>query len=289
MNNIMSFPYVKISQEERDKDFEKLKSLKFKTTDKLTLSVVGNKTSNYYFQPYRMKTKVGKWSPYDRWNDPEKKKKIIEVCHQIYKKRPDVLDTPACFRDAIRMSSNSINQFKPYVAVYVYQKFKPTRILDISAGWGDRLIAAISQDIDYIGIDSNKKLKVPYTNMIRDFKSKSEVKMIFKKSEDVDYSKLPIYDLIFTSPPYFDLEQYEGMTKYDDKEHFTNSYFIPSINNSWKYLKKGGIMALNMPEEMYKILLPILGKSKKIKMPIQNRFVYKDKTPRFEYIYWWKK
>lgn len=287
-----SFPYITISKKERDEEYFKLRNLKFKKNDKLSLSFSGNKTSNYYFQKYRMKTKTGKWSHYSRWKDPEQRKKIIEVDKKIHRNNPEIIGTVRGLQSAMRMSNNSVNQFKPYVAVYVYQKFKPKRILDISSGWGDRLIAAMSQDIDYIGIDSNKKLKTPYTNMINDFEDKtySDVAIIFNKSENVDYSKLPSYDLIFTSPPYFSLEQYDGMKKYKNNDDFTNSYFIPTIQKSWKFLSKNGVLALNMPEEMYKILIPILGVSKRIVMPIRNRFGFKkDGSKKSEYIYWWIK
>lgn len=286
------FPYIVIPKTVRDEQYEKLRELDFKPNEEMTLSNIGNKTSNYYFQKYRSKTKTGKWSQYERWkNDPDK---IRNIALKLYRKKglKKISDIePYQIRDSLRMSGNSVNQFKPYVAVYVYQKFKPNRILDISAGWGDRLIGAMSQDIDYIGIDSNKKLEVPYNNMIRDFKDKtnSKVQMIFKKSEDVDYSKLPKYDLIFTSPPYFSLEKYEGMTEYDDNKEFAETYFIPTIKEIWKYLSKGGVLALNMPEEMYKLLVPILGRSNVIKMPIQNRFNFKVSEKKYESIYWWKK
>jgi len=281
------FPYIEIPTSVRDSQYEKLRELKFKPNEAMSLSTIGNKVSNYYFQPYRKKTKIGKHSHYSRWKeDPDR-------IRSIAKKLGRNPNNPAELQAALQMSSGSINQFKPYVAVYVYQKFKPGRVLDTSAGWGDRLIAAMSQDIDYIGIDSNTKLRTPYTRMINDFKDKSNssVKMIFKKSENVDYSKLPKYDLIFTSPPYFSLEKYEGMTEYKDDKEFAEKYFIPTIEESWKYLSKGGVLALNMPKEMYKLLTPLLGRAKTIKMPIQNRFAYKKekKAKPSESIYWWKK
>jgi tRNA1(Val) A37 N6-methylase TrmN6 len=189
------------------------------------------------------------------------------------------------------MRYGSVNQFKPYIAVYIYQKFKPKRILDISAGWGDRLISAMSQNIDYIGIDSNINLRKPYNEMINDFKNKSEskVKMIFSKSENVNYSSLPPYDMIFTSPPYFTLEKYQNMKEYKDYDDFINSYFIPTINKSFNHLLKGGYLILNMPEKMYISIKPLLGSAKILKMPIRNRFAYKSNKPRTENIYYWKK
>jgi hypothetical protein len=287
-----SYPYIVISKEERDDAFNKIKELGCDINN-LTLSHTGNKASNYYFQPYREKTKVGKWSHWTAWNNPEKRKRIMDIDKSIHRDSPKIIGTPTGLQSAMRMGFGSVNQFKPYIAVCVYQKFKPKRILDISAGWGDRLIGAMAQNIDYIGIDSNTSLKKPYTQMINDFKNKSssKVNMIFKKSQDVDYSKLPPYDLIFTSPPYFDLEKYEGMELYDSKEEFIDKYWRPTIEPAYKYLQSGGRMVLNMPEEMYQSIVGVIGKaSSKIKMPIANRDNWKkDGVKKFEYMYVWDK
>lgn len=288
MNN--KFPYIKITKKERDDSFDILKN--YNCANVLTLSSIGNKASNYYFQSYRVKTKTGKWSQYERWkNNPDK---IREIDKKIHRNYPQIIGTQRGLLSALRMSGHSVSQFKPYIAICgVYETFKPKRVLDPSAGWGDRLIAAMSQDIDYIGIDQNKKLKVPYTRMINDFKdkTKSDIIMIFKRSQDVDYSKLPKYDLIFTSPPYFNLEQYEGMEVFKDKDDFLDNYWRPTILNSFKYLEKGGHLALNIPDEMYNAIKKNIGRaSGKIIMPLQNRFNYKkENIKKFEYIYYWKK
>lgn len=285
------FPYRVITEKDRDEAFRKLQNLNFEKGESLSLSSVGNKASNYYFQKYRVKTKVGKWSHWDKWHDKEKREKLIEVDKQLHRGSPKVIGTPAGLNSAMRMSGNSVNQFKPYVGVYIYQLFKPKRILDITAGWGDRLVSAMSQNIDYIGIDTNKSLKTPYGRMIKHFSqfSTSKVIMKFMKAENVEYDKLPKYDLIFTSPPYFSLEKYRGMEKFKDDEDFVKSFFIPAISGAYGNLTKGGHMALNMPEEMMLILKPIYGAPKCIKMPIHSRFSYKSKKKRFECIYVWKK
>lgn len=286
------FPYVVITEDERDKDFEKLQKCEYE--ENLRLRRIGNKTSNYYFQKHRVRTKTGKWSHWTAWYDPEKRKKILEACEKLYKKNNRrYSETSMAIRYTLQMSVGSINQFKPYIAVSgVYKKFNPKRILDISAGWGDRLIGAMSQSIDYIGIDQNIKLEESYNNMINDFKdkSKSEVLMIFKKSQDVDYSSLPKYDLIFTSPPYFYLEKYEGMEIFKTKEEFIEKYWKPTIEKAYKHLEAGGHMALNMPLTMYDAIKPLVGDAEDtIKMPINNRFGYKKAPPKFENIYIWKK
>ena len=183
----------------------------------------------------------------------------------------------------------SVNQFRPMVAKYIYQRFKPKRVLDISAGWGNRLLAAMACDIDYIGIDSNKNLKSAYEKMYQMYPTKSNIQIIINNSENVDFSKLPEYDMIFTSPPYYTVEMYQNMKQYDSKENFVNTFFKPVVMNSYKNLKKGGYLILNMPVDMKDemVKFKIAKRINAIKMPIQNRF--SDGTKRFEYIYWFQK
>ena len=106
--------------------------------------------------------------------------------------------------------------------------------------------------------------------MISDFedKSTSNVMMIFEKSQNVDYSKLPKYDLIFTSPPYFNLEKYEGMEIFKDKEEFIEKFWRPTIEKAFKYLEKGGNIALNMPEEMYNAIKKYENPDNKVKLVV---------------------
>jgi hypothetical protein len=276
------FPYRTITKEDRDNSFEELRNI---SRSKLGLTNKYNLCSDYYFQKYRLSTKKGKWSNVSAWNDKEERQKIIETYKRV-NKTDDILAAP--LRRLIRLWYGCVGQFRPDVAVYVYQKFGSKSILDFSAGWGDRLISAMSQGIDYIGIDSNSKLSVPYSKMIKDFRHKtvSNVKMIFKPSEDVDFSKFK-YDLVFTSPPYFNVESYEGMKKYKDNE-FIDVFFKPVVKKAWDNLQMGGVMALNIPKKMYEILKPIYGASMKIKMPLHNRF-YNNNKKNYEYIYYWKK
>jgi DNA modification methylase len=144
-------------------------------------------------------------------------------------------------------------------------------ILDFSAGWGGRCLAAMSLGIPYIGVDSNTKMKSAYSNMIKTYDPKADVKMLFQPSETVDFSKFQ-YDLIFTSPPYFKLEEYEKMPDYTSKQDFLDRFFIPVVLAAWAGLKTKGHMALNMPAEMYdavKSFLPPLKTS--YVLPLINR------------------
>lgn len=278
----MSYPFRKITKEEALNDYSNLQK---ESAKKMTLSIIGNKACDYFFQRYRVKTKLetAKYSHYDAYKYD--KQKIVEYAKKL---RKTDNPTDGDIRAAIRFKYGSINQFRPMVAKHIYTKFKPTTVLDISAGWGNRLLAAMSMDINYIGIDSNTNLKTPYSKMIDFYPTNSNITMIFKKSELVDYSKYD-YDMIFSSPPYYSLEQYENMKEYENKDEFISEYFKPTIVNSYKHLKKGGFLVMNMPKEMKDDLIKfnITPKVNFIKMPIRNRF--NDGVARFEYIYWFQK
>jgi tRNA1(Val) A37 N6-methylase TrmN6 len=167
----------------------------------------------------------------------------------------------------------TINQFRPVIAKWIYSVFKPrVAILDFSSGWGGRLLAAMSMGIPYIGIDTNKKLEASYRNMIKTYDANADVKMMFMPSEQVDFSQFK-YDLVFTSPPYFMIEEYEKMPKYESKQNFLNTFFTPVIHNVWMHLMPGGNMALNMPEEMFEAIKDMLPKIKKaLVLPLSNRY-----------------
>lgn len=194
----------------------------------------------------------------------------------------------------------AVNQFPPSIAKYIYCKFKPKRgILDFSAGWGGRALAAMSLDIPYTGVDTNRSLKKGYDAMVKAYEPGSKIQMIWQPSETVDFSKIS-YDLVFTSPPYFMIEEYKNMKSYEGKKNFIESFFVPVVEEAFKYLPAGGHMALNMPEEMYEYVrgcLPRLHNT--LKLPVSQRYakddnvkqktILKGSEERFEYIYVWKK
>lgn len=224
----------------------------------------GLKALDYLFLQHRIKTRVKNISFYEAMRDPKKRDYLDELIYRVKKVNPDELDHISLQKKryaVFQLYYGSVNQFRPLMAKWVYCLFKPKRILDFSAGWGGRCIAALSLGIPYIGIDSNASLKSAYDNLLL-YEPATPVTMIFKPSEQVDYSKFK-YDLCFTSPPYFTLEKYQNMPSYT-KETFLTQFFIPVVKNVWKHLEKNGHLVLNMPEEMYVAIRDLLPPLKQI-------------------------
>ena len=157
----------------------------------------------------------------------------------------------------------SISIFRPTIASKLYHHYKPTTILDFTAGWGGRLIGATLLNVPkYIGIDNNIRLEEHYKKMVEHLKNETttEIELHFKDALDVDYSKME-YDMVFTSPPYYNKEIY-GLEKSKSKEEWDEKFYKPVFKKTWDGLKNGGVYCLNVPNCIYNdICVPLLGEA----------------------------
>lgn len=282
------------SNEEVKEDYENLKLIGCEKVS--PLSRIGLTVLDHFFLQYRIKTKTKhNISFYEALQD----KKLVEYLNQKVKqlkptRRKNTEDQVLRLQyDMFQLYYGTINQFRPTEALKLYCLLKPKLgIVDFSAGWGGRCLAAMALNIPYIGIDANKNLQKPYRDMIDMVKPESKVTMIFKPSESINFNKYK-YDLIFTSPPYFMLEVYEKMPSYESKVAFLDTFFRPVIERAWNNLAPGGHLALNMPVEMYKAVKSCLAPlKKKIELALAHRHAgISSGTDQLykEYTYVWKK
>ena len=267
------YPYKNHSKEKAKNDFFKFKKAAEKQMS--SRSLLGIATVDYGTERARIKTKYRNKSLYERWNDPVARKKMIKFAKRLKKQDLKKMGRNSSVTNvisrAISLSWGTINTMRPAAALNIYKKYKATSVLDFTAGWGSRMVAAAALDINYIGIDANKNLSEGYDKIQKIIKphTKSKIHMTFDKAENVDFSKLPKYDFVFTSPPYEYLEVYENMKNYEktdkikqpysskliksqDADGFYDTFMIPAIKNAYKYLPKGKYMCLNVPDLMYK-------------------------------------
>lgn len=291
-----------ITKEDAIQSFNDLEALECR--DIGTHSRVGLVCLDYFFLHHRIKAKTKRHiSFYESLKDRKLMKYINSKVEQIKHVSKSDLTKDELLRQrysVFQLYYGTINQFRPTEAKRVFCSLKPTiGVLDFSAGWGGRCLGAMAYGIPYIGIDANVNMKESYSDMIRMVKPIKDVTMLFKPSESVDFSKYR-YDLVFTSPPYFTLEEYENMPSYGSQHGFIDIFFRPVVLNAWKYLAPSGHMALNMPKEMYDAVKDILPRVwKRMRLPISNRHPTdaatggiigkKDNTARSEIIYVWKK
>lgn len=155
------------------------------------------------------------------------------------------------FIRAGRLSGQMVTQFRPSVAKAVYDLFGAKKVLDLSAGWGDRLVGFLASEAEsYIGIDPNTKLHEPYRKIASFYSTDKVTHFICLPSEDVDYSTLE-YDFVFTSPPYFDVEIYthedtQSLARYEEFEAWRDKYLFETLRRAYAHLQEGGRLALNI-------------------------------------------
>lgn len=166
------------------------------------------------------------------------------------------------------MVSANVSNFRPLVAKFLMQKFCPKygKVLDLSAGWGARFLAAFSLGLDYYGIDpmtakelnnlwsfinSRSKLLDIGFSMKYDW----DVKLIEGVSEDpISYDEIPnSIDYIIACPPYFKLEEYDckknSTNVYSNYEDWLSKYWHQTIKNAKDKMKNGAKFTLIMIEK----------------------------------------
>lgn len=178
--------------------------------------------------------------------------------------------------------------FKPLQVVTILNTLPcNVAMLDPCAGWGGRLVGASIKNIPkYIGIESNRNLQDPYSRLSQFLQDKSHTKIDMRwcNAVDIDYSTLK-YDLVLTSPPYFNLEKYNGMKTYRTKHEWKEEFYKPVFRRIFDSLMIGGAMALNVNTELYVFFVLQFGmESFRIKMDSRGR-----DNKYTEYIYVWIK
>jgi len=129
------------------------------------------------------------------------------------------------------------SQFKPNVAKALYDMVGAKNVLDISAGWGDRLCGFMASEKGehYVGIDPRKENHpIP--------------------AEDMDYSEYTDYfDIVFSSPPYFNVERYsyddtQSWVRYNNIDAWNKLFLHKTIEKVWPTIRKGGYLAINIAD-----------------------------------------
>ena len=205
------------------------------------------------------------------------------------------------------------SNYKLSFLLSILKYFKPKRWLDMSAGWGDRLIAAYIYGVDeYYGIDPNICLhsNLGYSSIIdffstKNYKTKAYVHLgqaenapLFKGNKEIKY------DFIFTSPPFFTFELYDSdnvnqsTNVYSSIDLWLHNFLFVTINRAWEVLESGGKYLLYIEDKPSYTFIPELKKYMKDKKDcIYNGVIYQTtydpkykKNPYvFHTVYCWTK
>lgn len=143
--------------------------------------------------------------------------------------------------------------FKPSVAKFFYKKFNAKRVLDISAGFGQRMLGAAAAGIEkYVATDPWDKTIVALKGMM-DFiapLSNTDIEIIHGGSENLSLDQE--FDFCFSSPPFFDKEVYSqdaGQAYFGGYEEYMN-WWQKTMTNVYSSLIDGSYFVINMDSKI---------------------------------------
>ena len=220
----------------------------------------GNESSNYFQQENR-------WSvdgtispgPLRTWKTEKFMTTLMGAAYTL--KFPKI--DKGTLRTMLGLRKYICSQFKPNAAKALYDYFDVKNVLDFSAGWGDRLAgfyASLNTEL-YVGLDPrvenhpiyHKQAKY-YSELLTMFEKKKKVFFHAEPAEDFDYSEYnDTFDIVFTSPPYFNVERYsyddtQSWVRYKTINDWNKDFLHKAIEKMWPSIRSGGKLCINISD-----------------------------------------
>lgn len=184
-------------------------------------------------------------SAWDAWHDDRTLRKAIRL--QLDSGHPT---TPERVLKAVVMFSRTPSVFRPIVAKYIYQTycFSGGVTWDPCAGYGGRLFGAASVGVRYVGSDIERETTEGNQRLAEVLGASCS--MTHARAEDFDPGVA--LDLVFTSPPYFNLEMYgassdAAVAEYGNPHGWIRKFLHPVMLMASRRLREGGYLVLNLP------------------------------------------
>ena len=222
-------------------------------------SFCGNKIVYEYFLEAMMKTRYKGGKTAQEIYEANPIKVWERVCKIDRRKNQEPNGT-----DVFELN-RAITFFKPSIAKHLCERFQAKAVLDPCAGWGGRMLGCVSAGCDYLGYDTNPDLVPCYKRMIDDLRGHwkwvSSCKGQMNWYSCLEYPSFTDnygcpyeYDLVITSPPYENLEVYEGMNVFENDEDYYVNFLIPMIDKCRRWIATDGNVCINISPKIYEKL-----------------------------------
>lgn len=156
--------------------------------------------------------------------------------------------------------TKGVSNFRPTAAkALIHRHSTPGgRVLDFSAGFGGRLLGYLTLDRTYVGLEPSRQQFDGLERMCKTIgrlaSTSCEVRLHKACAEDtMPRQESHSFDLIFTSPPYFDKERYsneatQSYIRYPDYSTWREEFLHRVIAESHRLLKREGVLLLNVAD-----------------------------------------
>jgi hypothetical protein len=299
----MGFPYSRLTNEEVFQEYKKLERSNITRLihrSRIRYSNVGLQLANcFHPQMWQVKSYGHTQAPLDHFNNDETLRKLLVRATNLYPH--ERCWAGLAIRAMVRIHcSGRVANFRPTASKAIVERFSGdnSRILDFCAGFGGRMLGATSLKRIYFGIDASPA-QVSGLRKMHGVISKYSLGSaeIYKGSaEDIMPGMKPAgFDLIFTSPPYFNLEKYSGDVRQSYKRYpsynaWKENFLTFVIEHSHRLLKRGGYLIVNIADtrrqslaaDFEEITSPFFHLRKKYLLNLSSRPVHRKNGIEFK-------
>ena len=202
--------------------------------------------TDIYSEKERLKCVVyGNKPPIEMWLDKDILRKVLTECINTY----DMISTFS-LRESLYSTRliKYCNLYKVSIVKQVITLFNAKRIIDLSCGWGDRLIGSMGAKAEcYHGCDPNVNMTPIYKEMVRDLNQGTDVNIQTVKAEDY-VIKENYYDLFHSSPPFWIKEVYPDVDTTVSLDDWKVNFLYVYVKKAVHSVKKGGYITIYISE-----------------------------------------
>jgi 16S rRNA G966 N2-methylase RsmD len=193
--------------------------------------------------------KKGRKSPIEFFNNDEDLKRGIKKVLCLYgKTTPSTIREICCNED----ESSRCNNFPPRVAASIVRSLYPLNqeisILDPCAGFGGRMMGFSAARVkSYTCIDLSQKTYNGLNeekSFIQKAGSLTSIEIIYGDCIEKMMDITTEFDLVMTSPPFVDKEEYVGVPFYTATQDWRDKFMVPFMKLCKEKLSPNGILAL---------------------------------------------
>jgi len=251
------FPYVSTSKAVRDNWLRALArtNINLITGDDIGQNLVGLSLA-WSFHPHAWSVPCNKnfMTVMDAFNNDDKLRLLVQRLLDYY---PAMTKTNLFGRIKMLSGVQGVSNFRPTAAAALYEYFGGGVIQDMSGGWGGRMLGAYRAPSvrRYIATEPSK---LTHAGLAEQAEYLVGRQLFNQKSYEVHCLGSEVFrpdrnsvDFAFTSPPYFNCEQYaeeetQSFIKFPQYDAWADGFLGGTFENVYRGLKPGGHMAINI-------------------------------------------
>ena len=191
----------------------------------------------------------------DNWKDDAKLHKLIEktVAWCIKHEHGRMSENRVRQLAKVYLAKQAPSNFRPTVAKSLYSRYgNGGAVYDPCAGWGGRMMGFLASTcVEYVCCEPSTKTVSGLVSLANTFQTEGKSVVINPVCQE-DYTPAEEhFDMVFTSPPYYDCEKYcdeptQSYIRYPTISKWSAGFLEPLVYNAWIALKQGGYFVLNI-------------------------------------------